>query len=86
MGHWLLSRRDEQGNDTQVTLETMGFIILGIHDDLFYDVQPPVGWSRSEHGFREDIHDNSGTKRIENYPIIWESDNISIRDAFLKLA
>ena len=67
---WLLARKENMRNDQQSVrgkLEAMGFVVLEDHDDLFYSVQPPDGWTKETQGYWTTVKDQSGNERISQF-------------------
>jgi hypothetical protein len=49
------------------SLEKLGFKVVGEHDDLFYEVVPPAGWTKTTSGYWTTVCDAAGTKRISQF-------------------
>ena len=64
---WLLARRLNEGKDSRLELETLGFKILGESNDLFYKVQAPLGWNKSTEGLWTKVIDVDGRERISQF-------------------
>lgn len=65
---WMLARelnslfaRDDL--DTRPHLEQLGFTNIQEADDLFYQVTPPAGWTKSTSGYWTIIEDETGIER-----------------------
>ena len=75
--HWLMARlkQAEPNNprtvDSREFLESLGFKILGIHNDLFYRTEPPSGWrfipTADNPRYWTDILDEKGNKQAEEF-------------------
>lgn len=48
-------------------LEAMGFVVLEEHDNLFYSVQPPTGWTKETQGYWTYVKDENGNERISQF-------------------
>lgn len=79
---WLLARKHnmEIGN-TKADLEALGFTVLGEADDLFYNVQPPEGWTKETSGYWTTVKDATGKERISQF----FKGALYDRDAFLSI-
>ena len=68
---WLLARCRAPNYiddmDTRPYLETLGFEIVRLHDDLFYKVVPPAGWTKSTDGYWTIICDSNGKERAVQF-------------------
>jgi hypothetical protein len=68
---WLLAKkmnRISQDNRTvKDTLEALGFTVLGETDDLFFQVQPPEGWTKETQGYWTTVKDQNGNERITQF-------------------
>ena len=67
---WLIARK-ENAWDSKMSvkerLEEMGFVVLEEHDDLFYSVQPPEGWTKETQGYWTTVKDQEGNERISQF-------------------
>lgn len=65
---WLLARRTNPRNeDSRAGLEALGFTIVGEADDLFYEVTPPKGWTKTTDGYWTYVVDESGVERVSQF-------------------
>lgn len=71
---WLLAReeryvedRKENKRDSRKTLEQLGFNVLDEAHKLFYRVQPPHGWTKTQRGYWTDVWDVEGKERITQF-------------------
>lgn len=84
---WLLARKmnrmaSRDGRAVKDILEAMGFTILGEHDDLFYEVHPPKGWTKETQGYWTTVRDENGKERISQF----FKGAFYDRDAFLNIS
>lgn len=63
---WKIACEWLNNGDSQPMLETLGFIING-ESELFYDVTPPDGWTKSTDGYWTEIRDETGTLRARQF-------------------
>lgn len=61
---WLLARRINPGGDSRVKLMKLGFKVIAVRDDLFYEVEAPEGWTKSTNGYWTRVLDKSGVERF----------------------
>lgn len=85
---WLLARelryvenRKEKKKDSRETLESLGFIVLGEADKLFYKTQPPTGWTQKRMGFSTYMFDYQGRERLTQ----WTCRAWNIDESFLRI-
>ncbi len=69
---WLLARKmnrtdSKDSRSVKDILEAMGFAVLGEHDDLFFEVQPPEGWTKETEGYWTTVMDQNGKERISQF-------------------
>ena len=69
---WLLARKmnrmaSRDGRAVKDILEKMGFKVLSEHDDLFFEVQPPEGWTKETEGYWTTVKDKDGKERISQF-------------------
>lgn len=64
---WLIARRLNPRGDSRRDLEKLGFKIKGVYDDLFYEVDPPQGWSKSTEGYWTKVRDETGSERFNQF-------------------
>jgi hypothetical protein len=66
---WLLARQvnNPERGDSLDSLEQLGFTIRGTHDNLFYEVTPPEGWTKSTEGYWTTIFDGAGAERMTQF-------------------
>lgn len=67
---WLVARahnRFDAEKDTRKALEELGFTVLDERDDLFYEVRPPEGWSKSTQGYWTTVLDTEGKERMTQF-------------------
>ena len=55
------------GRDSREDLEALGFTVMDYHDDLYFKVIPPPGWTYTFDGNWAIIKDETGTKRISMF-------------------
>lgn len=69
------------GSDSRLILEEAGFQVVAEHDDLFYKVQPPQGWTKQTQGYWTYVYDPAGVERFSQFfKGAWYD-----RDAFLNV-
>lgn len=81
---WLLARRINMGGDSRRSLEKMGFNVAtspSSMDALFYETQPPKGWTKTTSGYWTTVRDKNGNERISQF----YKGAIYDRDAFLNI-
>lgn len=64
---WLIAKKAGRDEDTKTQLEAKGFTVLGEHDDLFYKVTPPEGWTKSTEGYWTTVKDQNGEEVISQF-------------------
>ena len=69
---WLLARKMNRiaSRDRRAVkdiLEEMGFKVLSEQDDLFFEVQPPEGWTKETQGYWTTVKDQDGKERISQF-------------------
>lgn len=67
---WLVARKENGWNSkmpVKERLEELGFTVLEEHDDLFYSVQPPEGWTKETQGYWTSIKDQDGKECISQF-------------------
>lgn len=81
---WLLARRVNMAGDSRKSLEKLGFSVAtspSSMDTLFYEAQPPKGWTKSTSGYWTTIRDKKGNERISQF----YKGAIYDQDAFLNI-
>lgn len=82
--NWLLARKTNRtrgGSDSREILEEAGFQVVSEHDDLFYKVKPPQGWTKQTQGYWTYVYDSEGVERFSQFfKGAWYD-----RDAFLNV-
>lgn len=77
---WYLARRLNPRGDSKDCLQGMGFVV-GEVSGLFYEVNPPSGWTKSTDGYWTSVLDCDGHERISQfYKGAWYD-----QDAFLNI-
>ncbi|MBU3907256.1 MAG: hypothetical protein KKA64_03320 [Nanoarchaeota archaeon] len=67
---WLLAKNHKSScreSDSMPALKKLGFKILGEANDLFYNVQPPEGWTKSTQGYDTIVKDGKGRTHITQF-------------------
>lgn len=84
---WLLARKlnSAHGNythgDSRQELEALGFQVEDLADELFYQVEPPSGWTKETSGYWTTVRDADGNEIISQFfKGAWYD-----RDAFLNI-
>jgi len=57
---WLIACKVNGGGNSKELLEALGFKIVKQYDDLFFEVTPPLGWTKETQGFWTYIKDQDG--------------------------
>ncbi|MFH1896516.1 MAG: hypothetical protein ABH814_03565 [bacterium] len=83
---WLIARKVNRmrggGSDTRDILGEAGFKVVVEHDDLFYKVKPPQGWTKQTQGYWTYVYDAEGNERFSQFfKGAWYD-----RDAFLNVS
>ncbi len=64
---WLIARKTNPRGDSRQALEKLGFTVKGEHDDLFYEVEPPAGWTKSTSGYWTTVCDETSVERFNQF-------------------
>ncbi len=67
---WLIAKKENgwnQEKSVKEQLEDLGFVILDEHDDLFFSVQSPKGWTKNTKGYWTSVKDQDGNERISQF-------------------
>ena len=64
---WLIARECNPPGDSRPKLVQLGFTIVEVADDLFYEVLPPQGWTKSTDGYWTFVKDESGNDRFSQF-------------------
>ena len=65
---WLIACRTNMGcKDSREALEKLGFKVVSGPKNLFYEVEPPKGWTKSTNGYWTTVCDETGAKRFTQF-------------------
>ncbi len=83
---WLLAKKMNWTSDdkrpVKDVLGELGFTAIEEHDDLFFKVQPPKGWTKETQGYWTYVKDQDGNSRISQF----FKGAFYDRDAFLNIS
>ncbi len=64
---WLIACQVNHAGDSRAPLEKLGFKVKRKKDELFYEVEPPKGWTKSTSGYWTTVCDETGTERLSQF-------------------
>ena len=84
---WLVARKmnrmaSDDNRAVKDILTELGFTAIAEHDDLFFSVQPPTGWTKETQGYWTTVKDADGKERISQF----FKGAFYDRDAFLNIS